>query len=360
MHVLRDGAWIRRHRPAQPAQHGLVLVDGPPTPSSSTVTSVRTARSRSGRARTRHAAGPAATGSPVTDRQQVLAAVLDAIPMHSPVARQLRRLWGVPGIDCSPAHVVRAVGRRGRRSSLAILHQLAGLGPQHVTRARRDPDRAARGRRPAAVRLASTPSGPRARSRTCGVGGSPPGGRCAARSRRPRRLRAERRDCHARAPRRARRRLHPAGEQPRAALRDDPRSGLASGRCGARSTRAATSGSDGSTSVTRTTRSSSRCRASVPLGSGRQAARRAPARRAASCRVRGRRGHRRAGLASTPTRSWRAVRAARRRLTGPRRDPVVDFPAVSVAPAPETAGKSCGIPRHGGGRVGQAMSTTRP
>ena len=72
-------------------------------------------------------------GSPVTDEQQVLAAVLDAAPDASACDTTAADLWGVPGHRRLPAHVARPVGRTGRRSELAVLHELAGLGAHHVT-----------------------------------------------------------------------------------------------------------------------------------------------------------------------------------------------------------------------------------
>jgi very-short-patch-repair endonuclease len=72
-------------------------------------------------------------GSPVTDRQLVLAAILDADPDAAGCDTTAAALWGVPGHRLLPAHVARAVGKTGRRSSLAILHELAGLQARHTT-----------------------------------------------------------------------------------------------------------------------------------------------------------------------------------------------------------------------------------
>ena len=78
-------------------------------------------------------------GVPVTDEQRVLAAVLDAAPDASVCDTTASALWGVPGHRLHPAHVARPVGRTGRRSELAVLHELAGLAPHHVTTLRRVP-----------------------------------------------------------------------------------------------------------------------------------------------------------------------------------------------------------------------------
>jgi hypothetical protein len=72
-------------------------------------------------------------GSPRTDEQAVLAAVLDAGPDAWASDTTAAHLWGVPGHRLLPAHVARPYARTGRRSELAILHELAGLAPRHVT-----------------------------------------------------------------------------------------------------------------------------------------------------------------------------------------------------------------------------------
>jgi very-short-patch-repair endonuclease len=72
-------------------------------------------------------------GAPVTDRQHVMVAVLDAQPGAYSYASTAAGLWGVPGHRLLPAHIVRTVGRSGRRTAQAVVHEIAGLGDQHVT-----------------------------------------------------------------------------------------------------------------------------------------------------------------------------------------------------------------------------------
>jgi very-short-patch-repair endonuclease len=72
-------------------------------------------------------------GAPVSDRQQVMVAVLDAQPGAHAYASTGACLWGVPGHRLLPAHVVRTVGRSGRRSAQGVVHEVAGLGDDHVT-----------------------------------------------------------------------------------------------------------------------------------------------------------------------------------------------------------------------------------
>ncbi len=71
-------------------------------------------------------------GAPTTDRQQVLAAVLDVAPGAYGCGPTAAALWGVPGYRLLPAHVVRPVGRR-RRSELGVMHEIARLSARHVT-----------------------------------------------------------------------------------------------------------------------------------------------------------------------------------------------------------------------------------
>jgi len=72
-------------------------------------------------------------GAPPSDRQSVLAAVLDASPQAFACGATAAALWGVPGDRLTPVHVARPVGLTGRRSDLAVLHEVAGLRPHHVT-----------------------------------------------------------------------------------------------------------------------------------------------------------------------------------------------------------------------------------
>lgn len=72
-------------------------------------------------------------GSPRTDRQRILAAVLDASPAGYASGSTGTALWGVTGYPLFPVHVARARGATGRRSTLAILHELRDLPPHHTT-----------------------------------------------------------------------------------------------------------------------------------------------------------------------------------------------------------------------------------
>jgi very-short-patch-repair endonuclease len=73
------------------------------------------------------------TGSPRTDEQRLLAAVLDAGPhavlSHSSAAAW----WGLPGFQHQPIHVTRPRGRTRRPSRLATVHEVLALLPQHLT-----------------------------------------------------------------------------------------------------------------------------------------------------------------------------------------------------------------------------------
>lgn len=72
-------------------------------------------------------------GTPASDLQRTLAAVLDASPSAFGCGPTAASLWGVPGHRLLPAHVARPVGLTGRRSGLAVLHEIARLGSRHVT-----------------------------------------------------------------------------------------------------------------------------------------------------------------------------------------------------------------------------------
>lgn len=72
-------------------------------------------------------------GSPRTDRQTVLAAVLDAAPGAVASGATAAALWGVAGFRLLPVHITRPRGVSGRRSTLAVLHEVRGLGPHHIT-----------------------------------------------------------------------------------------------------------------------------------------------------------------------------------------------------------------------------------
>jgi very-short-patch-repair endonuclease len=74
-----------------------------------------------------------APGSPRTDRQRVLAAVLDAAPNGYASGSTSSALWGVKGYQLFPADVARERGVTGRRSRLAVLHELRDLPAHHAT-----------------------------------------------------------------------------------------------------------------------------------------------------------------------------------------------------------------------------------
>jgi hypothetical protein len=80
-----------------------------------------------------------APGCPRTDLQIVLAAVLDAGPCAVASGPTAAALWEVPGYRLMPVHVVRPRGVSGRRSSLAVLHEVKALLPHHVTVLRQVP-----------------------------------------------------------------------------------------------------------------------------------------------------------------------------------------------------------------------------
>lgn len=72
-------------------------------------------------------------GSPPSERQRVLAAVLDVSPLAYAGGPTAAALWGLPGYRLTPPHVVRPEGVSRRRTELGRVYELAGLGPQHVT-----------------------------------------------------------------------------------------------------------------------------------------------------------------------------------------------------------------------------------
>ena len=72
-------------------------------------------------------------GAPRTDLQAVLTAVLDAAPGAFACGHTAAAIWEVAGYRLAPVHVVRPRGLSGRRSSLAVLHEVKRLLPRHVT-----------------------------------------------------------------------------------------------------------------------------------------------------------------------------------------------------------------------------------
>ena len=78
-------------------------------------------------------------GAPRTDAQAVLAAVLDAAPGAFACDHTAAALWEVRGYRLLPVHVVRGRGVTGRRTRLAVLHEVKHLLPHHVTVLRQIP-----------------------------------------------------------------------------------------------------------------------------------------------------------------------------------------------------------------------------
>ena len=72
-------------------------------------------------------------GTPRTGHQRVLAAVLDASPGACACGHTAASLWGIPGYQLTPVHVTRSRGMTGRRTRLAVLHEVKSLLPRHVT-----------------------------------------------------------------------------------------------------------------------------------------------------------------------------------------------------------------------------------
>ena len=72
-------------------------------------------------------------GAPRTPHQHVLAVVLDSSPDAFSCSPTAAALWGIAGYRLAPVHVVRLDSATGRRSPLALHHQLARLGREHVT-----------------------------------------------------------------------------------------------------------------------------------------------------------------------------------------------------------------------------------
>jgi very-short-patch-repair endonuclease len=72
-------------------------------------------------------------GTPRSGCQKVLAAVLDASPGAFACGHTAASLWGVRGYPMLPVHVTRARGVSGRRTRLAVLHEVKCLLSPHVT-----------------------------------------------------------------------------------------------------------------------------------------------------------------------------------------------------------------------------------
>jgi very-short-patch-repair endonuclease len=72
-------------------------------------------------------------GTPRTGHQWVLAAVLDASPGAFACGPTAASLWGIRGYPLRPVHVTRGRGVTGRRTRLAVLHEVKCILPRHVT-----------------------------------------------------------------------------------------------------------------------------------------------------------------------------------------------------------------------------------
>jgi very-short-patch-repair endonuclease len=61
-----------------------------------------------------------------------MAAVLDASPGAAASLTTAAAVWGAPGFRIEPIHVVRHRGISRRRSTLAVVHEVVDLHPQHI------------------------------------------------------------------------------------------------------------------------------------------------------------------------------------------------------------------------------------
>ncbi|MCU1484499.1 MAG: hypothetical protein JWN67_1245, partial [Actinomycetia bacterium] len=74
----------------------------------------------------------ARSGSPRTDDQCLMAAVLDASPGAAIAGPTAAWMWGVPGFRLRPIHVVRHRGVARRPSTLAVVHEVVDLHPSQI------------------------------------------------------------------------------------------------------------------------------------------------------------------------------------------------------------------------------------
>lgn len=72
-------------------------------------------------------------GTPRTRYQRILAAILDASPGAFACGHTAAGLWGIRGYSMLPIHITRARGVSGRRTRLAVLHEVKCLLTRHVT-----------------------------------------------------------------------------------------------------------------------------------------------------------------------------------------------------------------------------------
>lgn len=74
----------------------------------------------------------ARSGAPVTEKQLMMAASLDASPGAAISGPSAAAAWGVPGFALEPVQVVRHKGISRRPSTLAIVHEVVDLLPAHI------------------------------------------------------------------------------------------------------------------------------------------------------------------------------------------------------------------------------------
>ncbi len=72
-------------------------------------------------------------GAPASPQRRVMAAVLEASPGAFACGTTAAALWGLPGFDLRPIHLVRMRGISGRRGGGAIVHEVVDLLSNHVT-----------------------------------------------------------------------------------------------------------------------------------------------------------------------------------------------------------------------------------
>ncbi|MGH9274064.1 MAG: endonuclease domain-containing protein, partial [Acidimicrobiales bacterium] len=78
-------------------------------------------------------------GCPATDDRLLMTAVLDASPGAVVSLTSAAAIWDAPGFRIEPIHVVRHRGISRRPSSLATVHEVVDLMPQHIKLVRRIP-----------------------------------------------------------------------------------------------------------------------------------------------------------------------------------------------------------------------------
>jgi very-short-patch-repair endonuclease len=71
-------------------------------------------------------------GAPESERQTIMAGVLDASPGAAVARTTAAWLWGAPGWSAKPVEVVRPKGVSRRRSQLAVVHEVVDLHPSQI------------------------------------------------------------------------------------------------------------------------------------------------------------------------------------------------------------------------------------